>query len=224
MKYIKGFIVIFIISLLALTAYATEETAKEKFPKTGYVKNDGAEVKAGDNMNFENLCTMSKSESVKIIDRRYSWFKILLPRKASVYVSKDYITITSDEKGIGIINATNVNLRAGAGTRYSIVGQISKPEKVSILSEEAGWCRIEPPYGAAGWVQSDQINVAEENEIKKSEAKPKERKEGTAARPSVSAAEAGKAGAAGSTVKLNANYPVPKGNLSISTSTKNNTR
>ena len=165
-------------------------------------------------MNFENLCTMSKSESVKIIDRRYSWFKILLPRKASVYVSKDYVTLTSDEKGIGIINATNVNLRAGAGTRYSIVGQISKPEKVSILSEEAGWCRIEPPYGAAGWMQSNQINVAEENEIKKSESKPKEIKEEKIAKP---AAKAKKKETTGPTVLLNTSYSAPKtkGNLSI---------
>jgi uncharacterized protein YgiM (DUF1202 family) len=196
MKYIRSFIVIFIVYLLALTAYA-EETAKEKFPKTGYVKADGSEVRAGDNVNFEILCALSKSDSVKIIDRRYSWFKVILPRKAYLYINKDYVTLTSDEKGIGIINAVNVNLRAGAGTRYSIVGQISKPEKVSIISEEAGWYKIEPPYGTAGWIHSNQVTMAEENETKKSETK-------------------------GSTLLLNTNYPAPKGNLSISTQTKNN--
>lgn len=193
MKYIKSFIVIFIISLFALTAYAQEE-AKEKFPKIGYVKNDGAEVKAGDNVNFESLCSLSKSESVKIIDRRYSWFKILLPKKAFLYVTKDYVNLTSDEKGIGIINAVNVNLRAGAGTRYSIVGQISKPEKVSILSEDMGWYKIEPPYGTTGWIHSNQIDIKEEKEEK---VKPP-------------------------AVRLNATYPAPKGNLSISNPTKNN--
>ncbi len=201
MRYIKSFVVIF--SLLTLTAYAQEE-AKEKFPKAGYVKNDGVAVKAGDNENFESLCVLSKSESVKIIDRRYSWFKILLPRKASLYVSKDYVNLTSDEKGIGIINASNVNLRAGAGTRYSIIGQISKPEKVSILSEDMGWYKIEPPYGAAGWIRSNQIDIAEENEIKNSERKEavKEVKE-EKVKPSA--------------VRLNTNYPAPKvkGNLSI---------
>ncbi|OIO33329.1 MAG: hypothetical protein AUJ70_03430 [Candidatus Omnitrophica bacterium CG1_02_40_15] len=206
MKYTMSFTIIFF--LLTFTAYAQEE-AKERFPKVGYVKNDSAAVKAGDNENFENLCVLSKSESVKIIDRRYSWLKILLPRKAALYVNKDYINLTSDEKGIGIINAANVNLRAGAGTRYSIIGQISKPEKVSILSEDAGWYKIEPPYGAAGWVRSNQIDIAEENEIKNSERKEavKETKEGKIK---------------ASAVRLNANYPAPKGNLSISTSTKNN--
>lgn len=222
MKHIKSFIVIFIISLFALTAYAEEEV-KEKFPKAGYVKDDSAIVKAGDNANFENLCVLSKSDSVKIMDRRYSWLKILLPRKAALYVSKDYVTLTSDEKGIGIINASNVNLRAGAGTRYSIVGQISKPEKVSILSEEAGWYKIEPPYGTAGWVLSSQITLAEEDSrIKNAGQKraAKEVKEEKAA-PFVPAPAQKKETTGSATVRLGANYPSPKGNLSISTSTEN---
>lgn len=194
MRHIK--ILIFIFSLVTLTAYAQEET-REKFPKTGYIKSDETAVKAGDNVNFENLCVLSKADSVKVIDRRYSWLKILLPKKAFLYISKDYVDLTSDEKGVGIINASNVNIRAGAGTRYSIIGQISKPEKVSVISEDSGWYKIEPPYGSAGWVNSDQITLTEENEITAPDKK------------------------AGSTVRLNANYPKPKGNLSITNPTKN---
>ena len=188
MRYITGFI--FIFSLFTLTASAQEEP-KEKFPKYGYVKTDTAEVKAGDNVNFETLCVLSKSASVKIIDRRYSWYKILLPRKAFLYISKDYVTLTSDEKGIGIVNGSNVNLRAGAGTRFSIVGQVSKPEKVSIISEDNGWYKIEPPYATAGWINSSQISLAEEEKAKGYEQKNE---------------------------KLNVNYPAPakaKGNLTI---------
>ncbi|MCX5693386.1 MAG: SH3 domain-containing protein [Candidatus Omnitrophica bacterium] len=209
MRYIKSCAVIFILSLFSLTVYSEEE-AKEKFPKVGYVKNEEAIVRAGDNVNFENLCSLSKSDSVKIIDRRYSWFKILLPKKAFLYVNKDYVDLTSDEKGVGIINASNVNLRAGAGTRYSIIGQISKPEKVSIISEDSGWYKIEPPYGATGWIYSNQIMLAEENEIKIPEQKSEQKK-----------VEAKPKETTGSTVRLNANYPAPKGNLSIITPAKN---
>ena len=217
MNYIKSLIIIF--SLFTLTAYAQEE-AKEKFPKAGFIKNDGAIVKAGDNENFENLCTLLKADSVKIIDKRYSWFKILLPRKAALYVNGDYVTLTSNEKGIGIINASNVNLRAGAGTRYSIVGQISKPEKVSILSEDAGWYKIEPPYGTTGWIHSNQIDIAEENEATNSEQEKTVKEEKTTPPSAAQKKEA----TGSSTIKLNANYPAPltKGNLSVFTSTKNN--
>jgi uncharacterized protein YgiM (DUF1202 family) len=214
MKYIKSLIVM--LSLFALTTAYAQEEAKENFPKIGHVKNDGAAVRSGDNANFESLCVMSKSDSVKVIDKRYSWLKILLPRKAFLYINKDYVDLTSDEKGVGIVNASNVNLRAGAGTRYSIVGQVSKPEKISIVSEDNGWYKVEPPYGTTGWIHSDQITLAEEIETKTPEIKevmqePKEIKKTAEVKPGP-----------GSTVRLNAGYPSPKGNLSVSTSTKKN--
>jgi len=217
MRLIKNLIVIFMLFVSA--AYA-QEGSGEKFPKAGYVKNDGVMVKAGDNENFENLCTLSKADPVKIIGRRYSWFKILLPKKAALYVHSDYITLTSDEKGIGVINASSVNIRAGAGTRYAIVGQISKPEKVSILSEDAGWYKIEPPYGTAGWIHSNQIDIAtEENEVEV----PKQKEIVKEENPAPLAPANKKEATDSSTIRLNANSSEPvKGNLSVSTSTKNN--
>ena len=232
MKYIKSLLVM--LSLFALTTAYAQEEVKEKFPKIGHVKNDGVAVRSGDNVNFESLCVMSKSDSVKVIDRRYSWLKILLPRKAFLYINKDYVDLTSDEKGVGIVNASNVNLRAGAGTRYSIVGQVSKPEKISIVSEDNGWYKIEPPYGTTGWIYSDQIALAEESETKTLETKevkqeprqeakqePKEIKKTAEVKPEPVKPAPVKP-APSSNMRLNAGYPVPKGNLSISTSTQNN--
>ena len=208
MKYIKSLIIM--LSLFALTTAYAQEEAQEKFPKMGHIKNDGAVVKAGDNMNFENLCALSKSDSVNVIGRRYSWLKILLPKEAFLYVNKDYVDLTSNEKGIGVINAANVNLRAGAGTRSSIIGQISKPEQVSIISEDNGWYKIEPPYGTTGWVHSDQITLTEESETAVSEQRPEQKK--VESKP--------KKETTNPIVRLDAKYPTPKGNLSITTSTK----
>ena len=187
---------IFLLSAFVLTAYS-EEIPAENFPKTGYAKNDETMIKAGDNANFEDLCVLSKTDPVKVVEKRYSWLRVLLPKKAYLYISKDYVFLTSDEKGIGIVTASNVNLRAGAGTRYSVVSQISKPEKVFIISEDSGWYKIEPPYGATGWVNADQITLVEEAKTAVSDKKT-----------------------TSSTIRLNANRPAAKGNLSITDSAK----
>jgi len=220
MKHTLSFIILF--SLFTFTAFAQDTETKEKFPKSGYVKSDSVEVKAGDNANFETLCGLTKSDTVKIIDKRYSWYKIILPRKAALYISKDYVTLTSNEKGIGIVNGTNVNLRAGAGTRFSIIGQVSKPEKVYILSEDSGWYKIEPPYGTAGWINSNHIAIVEEGQIKKSEQKevepmPKEAVSEKASSKTIAQSQARKKDTPDSTVRLNASFPIPKekGNLTI---------
>lgn len=208
MKYARVSIAICILSLFVLNAYS--EDTEEKFPKIGYVKNNGAIVRAGDNANFEALCSLEESDSVKITDKRYSWFRILLPRKAYLYISKDYVNLTSDEKGIGIVNATNVNLRAGPGTRYSILGQVSKPEKLYIISEENNWYKIEPPYGSTGWINASQVSLAEEESVKYSE--PRET-EGQKRIPVAQKKESTSAN-----IRLNTGQFTPKGNLIISTS------
>lgn len=157
MNHIKIFISIFILSFLLDGELLSN--AEEGLPKVGFVKDDGASVRAGDNINFESLCELEKDDPVKIIDRRYSWFKIALPKKAYLYIKTDYVDLGTEdlEKGEGIVNALHVNLRGGPGIEYSILGQVSKPERVSIVSKKDGWYKIEPPKGTAGWIHSSHI-------------------------------------------------------------------
>ncbi|MBU4342725.1 MAG: SH3 domain-containing protein [Candidatus Omnitrophica bacterium] len=128
-----------------------------EIPKIGFVKNDGSNVRAGDNVNFESLCKLDKLDPVKIIDKRYSWFKIALPKKAQVYISSDYVDVLSEEMRTGQVNALRVSLRAGPGTKYSILGQVSKPEEIDMISEKDGWYRIVPPDGTRGWIHENQL-------------------------------------------------------------------
>ena len=151
------------------TPYADTDT-EEKLSKIGFIKNNTSNVRAGDNINYEILCKLKKGDPVKLTGKRYSWYKIDLPRKAYVYIKDDYVDL-NHEKGekIGEVNAARVNLRAGPGTKYSILGQVSKPESLRVISkEEGGWYKIEPPQGASGWVHSNQIALSfvEKNEIK----------------------------------------------------------
>ena len=146
--------------LLTLVSFLSDgpcfSASEENLPKIGFVKNDDAQVRAGDNINFEPLCNLAKGDPVKIIDKRYSWFKITLPKKAHIYIKNDYVDI-SQQKDIGEVIAQSVNLRAGPGTKYSIMGQVSEPEIVTVVSEKDGWYEIEPPQGTAGWIHSNDM-------------------------------------------------------------------
>lgn len=154
MKFAKIVTMLFILSFILIgVCFADEE---ETLSKIGFVKNNGANVRAGDNINFETLCRLEKGDPVKIIGKRYSWFKIILPKKAHIYVKNDYVDL-DPEKDIGVVNALRVNLRAGPGTRYSILSQVSRPEMLNVLSEKDGWYKIEPPERTPGWMHSSQI-------------------------------------------------------------------
>lgn len=173
---------------------------KEEFPEIGFAKDNGSNVRAGDNVNFESLYKLRKGDPVKIIDKRYSWFKIVLPKSAHLYIKNDYVDVDLDE-GVGKVNAVRVNLRAGPATKYSILGQVSKPQELNVVSEKDGWYEIEPPEGTAGWVHASQISFEFIDIVRIEEEKPP-----VAQQPKKSA-----------NIRLMPGSPEPKGNLTFST-------
>ncbi|MFZ5986279.1 MAG: SH3 domain-containing protein [Bacillota bacterium] len=60
---------------------------------------------------------------------------------------------------IGIVNASTLNVREGAGTEYKIVDKLDRGEKVSILAKENGWYKIKMSNGTIGWVSSTYIST-----------------------------------------------------------------
>jgi uncharacterized protein YgiM (DUF1202 family) len=170
---IKSLSFIIMFSFLVYGSCLAQE-GYEDISKIGFIKNDGANVRAGDNVNFTSLCKLEDGDPVKVIGKRYSWYKILLPEKAHVYIKGDFVEIIPDQEEAGI-NASNVNLRAGPGTKYAIVGQVSKPDKIHIVAEEENaWYKITPPKNIAGWVHSSQLRFSTEKSAPEEEIKDKE--------------------------------------------------
>jgi len=198
MKFLKVFLVMLVASVVF---YSNCPAAiEEDVPKTGFVKNNGSNVRAGDNINFEILCKLKKGTAIKIIDKRYSWFKIVLPKKAHLYIKNNFVDIP-EEKTQGVVNANRVNLRAGPATKYSILGQVSEEEMLKVISEKDGWYEIEPPANTAGWIHSSQIAL---------EPIAIETEKITAKKPLVAQKR---------NITLKTGVPEPKGNLIFSTQT-----
>lgn len=105
----------------------------------------------------------------------YKWYKIEYGSSYG-YVRSDYIsniTETPDSGGsestscYGLISAlnTNVNLRSGAGTSYSKVGELEDCQLVSVygsttLSSGVTWYKIKTSDGTEGYVHQDYIKVS----------------------------------------------------------------
>lgn len=207
MKLIRIVLLVFVLSfLLNGISFANEAEVLEK---NGFAKNDGSNVRAGDNVNFEILCELGKDEPIKVIGERYSWFKILLPKKAHIYIKNDYVDLSLENRETGTVNAIRVNLRAGPDTKYSILGQVSKPKELRIISEENGWYKIEPPNGVAGWIHSNQVTFSSESIAMETEASVEESKE-EVVQEGIPVVEEGLR------VELILDAPEPKGNLTFS--------
>jgi uncharacterized protein YgiM (DUF1202 family) len=80
-------------------------------------------------------------------DEPAQWAKIAFPTNAYVWVNAKYIDATNKT-----VLPKKLNLRAGPGENYSVVGLIELGTPVSEISNKGNWMEIEPPPNAYAFV------------------------------------------------------------------------
>ena len=80
-------------------------------------------------------------------DEPAQWAKIAFPTNAYVWVNTKYIDAVNKT-----VLPKKLNLRAGPGENYSVVGLIERGTPVSEVSNKGNWMEIEPPTNAYAFV------------------------------------------------------------------------
>lgn len=135
---------------IVMSPWTSKVNAEESFPFLAAAADDHVNVRAGGNINFEQLCQLKKGEEVIVWGRDYEWVKIQLPSEALSFISGKYVRVLSAVEGE--ITAKGVNVRAREGINATILGQLEAGTKVRILEKKGEWYRIQPPANIYGWV------------------------------------------------------------------------
>ena len=122
-----------------------------------------AEVAAG-NINVrgqaglkgEVIAHLSRGDTVNVLeqinlarhtpDEPAQWVKISYPTNAGVWVSDKYIDANDT------VTTAKLNLRAGPGENYSVVGVLQRGDTVSQIETRGHWMKIEPPTNSYAFV------------------------------------------------------------------------
>ena len=75
------------------------------------------------------------------------WAKIALPASTHVWVNTKYIDAANKT-----VSAKKLNLRAGPGENFSVVGVVEQGTAVNIVNAKGAWSEIEPPSSAYAFV------------------------------------------------------------------------
>jgi uncharacterized protein YgiM (DUF1202 family) len=75
------------------------------------------------------------------------WAKIALPASTHAWVNTKYIDATSKT-----VSAKKLNLRAGPGENFSVLGIVEQGTAVNIINTKGAWSEIEPPSTAYAFV------------------------------------------------------------------------
>ena len=104
----------------------------------------------------EEIAHLSKGDTVTVLeqidlshheaDEPSQWAKISYPTNSHVWVDAKYV----DENGT--VKTKKLNLRAGPGENYSVVGVIEQGAQVTSEGTKGNWMKISPPANAYAFV------------------------------------------------------------------------
>lgn len=152
----------------------TSTTVNEK----GVVNADALNVRSGAGTGNSVVDMIYLNTSVDIVSQTGSWYNIKYTKNGTTktgYVSAEYITKTSSStttptptptpeytSKTGIVNADVLNVRSGAGTSYSTLGQIKENDKVTVIGEEGSWYKVQAVINGTtktGYVSAEFITI-----------------------------------------------------------------
>ncbi|MBQ3421167.1 MAG: C40 family peptidase, partial [Romboutsia sp.] len=156
-------------------------TSNESTGKTGTVTASTLNIRSGAGTKYSVVTKASKGSTVEILESSNGWYKVKLSNGKIGWGSGSYISMTTSSNSsstnnsntnngstestgkTGTVTASTLNIRSGAGTKYSVVTKASKGSKVEILESSNGWYKVKLSNGKIGWGSGSYISVTTSN-------------------------------------------------------------
>jgi uncharacterized protein YgiM (DUF1202 family) len=140
---------------------ATELKTVPLVPGPAIVAANHVNVRGQAKLNSEVVTRLTNGQPVTVIeeitrndsgpDEPSAWAKIELPPGAHTWINTTYL----DENKA--VKPKKLNLRAGPGENYSVLGQLQSGEIVNPVNTKGGWSEIEPPTNAYAFVAAQYL-------------------------------------------------------------------
>ncbi len=121
------------------------------------VTADQVNVRGQARLNSEVVTQLREGEEVVVLEEipvknpqagePAVWARIQLPANTPVWVFAPYV-----EPGDGVVKVSRLNLRAGPGENYSVLGRVERGAVVKEIRVEKNWMEIEAPQGAHAYI------------------------------------------------------------------------
>lgn len=148
------------------------------FPYTAEITGDDVYVRSGPGTNFYRCGKLNAGDKVKVVDKQFSWSRIIPPAGSFSWISMQYVSISPGDSTVGIVTGDNVRVYAGSDFvkplySTSLQGKLSKGEKVKLLGEQLDdYYKIAPPPFAYLWVSTDFTKPVPEPVVTPTPTKP----------------------------------------------------
>lgn len=161
MKRLRISITIVLIIALVITFPAVSAQAADSGSAAGVVSTSwgSLNVRSLPSTGGTVLSKLAKGTYVTLREKSGSWWSVEYGPGQYGYVSADYIKSVSGAYAAGV-TAYYLNVRAGAGTWYSIKNVLRNGDTVIVLSASGGWCKILYSGTQTGYVSAKYLSSA----------------------------------------------------------------
>ncbi len=156
--------------MLFLTACTANALAFEPF--SGEVTSEGINVRSDSTTTSEVICSLKPGERFEVVAERYDWYKIRVPKSASIFIHKNMVE-PLEGKTFTVIKE-NVNVRLGPSESSVILGRVNKGDAVTVIEGQGDWYRIAPVATSFAWIHAKFVRKLKPGESLKSGTQKKE--------------------------------------------------
>ncbi|WEZ06720.1 SH3 domain-containing protein [Priestia flexa] len=114
-----------------------------------------------------------KGNTINVLTEQQGWAKIQLNGK-DAWISSEYIEKKTSSTNVvskqATVNASSLNVRSAASTSASIVTNLPRNAKVTVIKENGDWSQIKTSNGKTGWVANQYLKVGSESTTPSSES------------------------------------------------------
>ena len=177
MKPLGRFLIPTLAWLVAVSGLSAKDVVSEVTPpKPGIVSADRVNVRARASLLGERVTQLRKGDKVSVLakvsvapprkNEPADWLRIVMPAAGQTWV---YLGFVEEGK----VTAKKLNVRAGGGERFSIVGRLAKDDAVKEKRTAGDWIEIEHPAGAHAYIATKFVELGQAAEETKPEETPK---------------------------------------------------
>lgn len=113
---------------------------------------DNVNLRAAGTLDAEVVGQVSETDVLMARTFEGEWVEVAVPAGIDLWVHRDFVQN-------GIVQAKKLNVRAGPGINYTIVGRVNRGDALETRGTFGEWLKIGPPSACSLWVSSKLVEA-----------------------------------------------------------------
>ncbi len=134
----------------SMLAFAHPSAAEK--PSSARVVGDRVNLRAKPELTSEVIGQVMDGDSLAVLDVQDEWIRVVPPDSLEFWVHRDFV---DGDK----VTTRKLNVRAGAGINYNVVGMLSRGDSIERRGTFGEWIKIAPVDQSSVWVSKSLVEL-----------------------------------------------------------------